>query len=50
MEHTGFIDRVFGKDARHRPEDIIKLTYLRDGKSKTVSATLKKATVKTVYK
>jgi serine protease Do len=35
---TEFSERI----ARHRPEDVIKLTYLRDGKSKTVSATLKK--------
>jgi serine protease Do len=35
---TEFSERI----ARHRPEDIIKLTYLRDGKTKTVSATLKK--------
>ncbi len=27
--------------ARHRPDDIIKLSYLRDGKTITVSATLK---------
>jgi S1-C subfamily serine protease len=38
---TGFINRVFGKLLRHRPDDIIKLSYLRDGKTKTVSATLK---------
>jgi serine protease Do len=35
---TEFSERI----ARHRPDDIIKLTYLRDGKTKTVSATLKK--------
>jgi Do/DeqQ family serine protease len=39
---TEFSERI----ARHRPEDVIKLTYLRDGKSKTVSATLKKETPK----
>ena len=27
--------------ARHRPDDVIKLSYLRDGKTNTVSATLK---------
>jgi serine protease Do len=37
---TEFSERI----ARHRPEDIIKLSYLRDGKIKTVSATLKKET------
>jgi serine protease Do len=35
---TEFSERI----ARHRPDDIIKLTYLRDGKIKTVSTTLKK--------
>jgi serine protease Do len=35
---TEFSERI----ARHRPDDIIKLTYLRDGKIKTVSATLKR--------
>jgi len=34
---TEFSERI----ARHRPDDIIKLSYLRDGKIKTVSATLK---------
>jgi S1-C subfamily serine protease len=34
---TEFSERI----ARHRPDDIIKLSYLRDGKVKTVSATLK---------
>jgi S1-C subfamily serine protease len=33
---TEFSERI----ARHRPDDIIKLSYLRDGKVKTVSATL----------
>jgi predicted metalloprotease with PDZ domain len=37
---TEFSERI----ARHRPDDIIKLSYLRDGKVKTVSATLKKET------
>jgi S1-C subfamily serine protease len=32
---TEFSERI----ARHRPDDIIKLSYLRDGKVKTVSAT-----------
>jgi S1-C subfamily serine protease len=42
---TEFSERI----ARHRPDDIIKLSYLRDGKTKTVSATLKReAPVKTV--
>jgi S1-C subfamily serine protease len=31
----------FSERLRHRPDDIIKLSYLRDGKTKTVSATLK---------
>jgi S1-C subfamily serine protease len=31
----------FSERIRHRPDDIIKLSYLRDGKVKTVSATLK---------
>jgi S1-C subfamily serine protease len=35
---TEFSERI----ARHRPDDIIKLSYLRDGKVKTVSATLKR--------
>jgi membrane-associated protease RseP (regulator of RpoE activity) len=35
-------------NARHRPDDIIKLSYLRDGKTKTVSATLKRKQQKTV--
>jgi S1-C subfamily serine protease len=35
---TEFSERI----ARHRPDDIIKLSYLRDGKTKTVSATLKR--------
>ncbi len=34
---TEFSERI----ARHRPGDIIKLSYLRDGKINTVSATLK---------
>lgn len=34
---TEFSERI----ARHRPDDVIKLTYLRDGKTNTVSATLK---------
>jgi hypothetical protein len=42
---TEFSERI----ARHRPDDIIKINYLRDGKIKTVSATLKKeAPVKTI--
>jgi predicted metalloprotease with PDZ domain len=40
---TEFSERI----ARHRPDDIIKLSYLRDGKVKTVSATLKKTPTKT---
>jgi S1-C subfamily serine protease len=40
---TEFSERI----ARHRPDDIIKLSYLRDGKVKTVSATLKGNTNKT---
>ena len=34
---TEFSERI----ARHRPDDVIKLSYLRDGKINTVSATLK---------
>ena len=34
---TEFSERI----ARHRPDDIIKLSFLRDGKINTVSATLK---------
>jgi Do/DeqQ family serine protease len=34
---TEFSERI----ARHRPGDVIKLSYLRDGKTNTVSATLK---------
>ncbi|WP_291099609.1 MULTISPECIES: trypsin-like peptidase domain-containing protein [unclassified Flavobacterium] len=35
---TEFSERI----ARHRPDDTIKLSYLRDGKIKNVSATLKR--------
>ncbi|WP_026709227.1 trypsin-like peptidase domain-containing protein [Flavobacterium frigidarium] len=35
---TEFSERI----ARHRPDDVIKLSYLRDGKIRNASATLKK--------
>jgi S1-C subfamily serine protease len=38
LSSSEFSERI----ARHRPDDIIKLSYLRDGKVKTVSATLKR--------
>jgi S1-C subfamily serine protease len=43
LASSEFSERI----ARHRPDDIIKLSYLRDGKTKTVSATLKRKPVKT---